>query len=98
MRIAVSLTLLLTGLPCFAAESDALAISANIQARHFPYGTVIDRSSHLRRATRLPATPVAATRRCGPGTIWRGGFSLQGDSVLQTRGECTEGYRGLSRW
>ena len=25
-----------------AAESDALAISANIQAKHMPFGTVID--------------------------------------------------------
>jgi hypothetical protein len=25
-----------------AAESDALAINANIQARHLPYGTILD--------------------------------------------------------
>jgi len=28
--------------PAFAAEPDALAISANIQARHLPFGTILD--------------------------------------------------------
>ena len=37
----IGLALLLAS-PFFGAESDALAISQNIQARHVPYGAVLD--------------------------------------------------------
>jgi hypothetical protein len=30
------------GLPCRAGEADAFAISSNIQARHLPFGTILD--------------------------------------------------------
>ncbi|MBL8219919.1 MAG: hypothetical protein JNL62_11855, partial [Bryobacterales bacterium] len=39
-RFAVSV--LLIAVPAPAAEADALAISANIQARHQPFGTILD--------------------------------------------------------
>ncbi len=69
MRIAVSLTLLVTGLPCFAAESDALAISANIQARHLPFGTVID--PVFASAT---SDQITGYSRCGDSALWTGHY------------------------
>src|SRR5436853_249616 len=42
-RLAVALAgAMLAGACAHAAEADALAISANIQARHLPFGTIID--------------------------------------------------------
>ena len=52
-----------------AAESDALAISANIQARHFPFGTVLDP---------MFASPdsnqVTGYTRCGDSALWTGAY------------------------
>ncbi len=54
---------------CFGAEPDALAISATIQARHVPYGTILD--------------PIFAGQandqiidytRCGDSAIWTGHY------------------------
>ena len=52
-----------------ATEADALFISANIQATHFPYGTVVDpifagRSSHQ----------IVGYTRCGDSAIWTGHY------------------------
>jgi len=52
-----------------AAESDALAIDANIQALHVPYGTIIDP---------IFASPssnqVVGYTRCGDSAIWTGHY------------------------
>jgi uncharacterized protein (TIGR03437 family) len=69
MRIVVSLSLLLTGVSCFAAESDALAISANIQARHIPYGTVIDPVF-----TSTTSDQITSYTRCGDSALWTGHY------------------------
>ena len=69
MRIVVSLSLLLTGVSCFAAESDALAISANIQARHIPYGTVIDPVF-----TSTTSDQITGYTRCGDSALWTGHY------------------------
>ncbi|MBV8846627.1 MAG: hypothetical protein JO307_27795 [Bryobacterales bacterium] len=52
-----------------AAESDALAISANIQARHMPFGTILDP---------INASPtsnqIIGYTRCGDSALWTGGY------------------------
>jgi len=60
---------LLSFLPvAFAAEPDALAIDTNIQARHMPYGGVMDPilSSDL--------SQVVDYTRCGDSAIWTGHY------------------------
>ncbi|MBL8175807.1 MAG: hypothetical protein JNK48_14120 [Bryobacterales bacterium] len=64
-RIAVSL--LLMTVPAAAAEADALAISANIQARHQPFGTILDPFlDHNGNVT--------GYTRCGDSAIWTGHY------------------------
>src|SRR5450432_1911849 len=50
-----------------AAESDALAISANIRARHMPFPTLLDP---------IYASPISgqivAYTRCGDSALWTG--------------------------
>jgi uncharacterized protein (TIGR03437 family) len=52
-----------------AAESDALAISANIQARHLPFGTILDP---------IYASPtsdqIVGYTRCGDSALWTGAY------------------------
>src|ERR1700676_3690949 len=52
-----------------AAEPDALAISANIQTRHLPFGTVIDP---------VFASPssnqIVGYTRCGDSALWTGHY------------------------
>jgi hypothetical protein len=54
---------------CRAAEPDALAISANIQARHTPFGTILDP---------IFASPtsdqIVGYTRCGDSAIWTGHY------------------------
>jgi uncharacterized protein (TIGR03437 family) len=63
------LALLVIASPAFAAETDALAISANIQTRHMPFGTIMD-----------PVYPSAAGAqivgytRCGDSALWTGAY------------------------
>ncbi len=52
-----------------AAESDALAISANIQARHLPFGTVVD--PFYASAT---SETITGYTRCGDSAIWTGHY------------------------
>jgi hypothetical protein len=64
-----SLAFLLTIPFCWAAERDALAISATIQARHLPFGTILDpifvaANSHV----------IAGYTRCGDSAIWTGHY------------------------
>ncbi len=50
-----------------AAESDALSIDAAIQARHLPYGTILDPVLSLPRfVLRGGLLPAAGIPRCGP--------------------------------
>src|SRR5260370_32165464 len=52
-----------------AAESDALAISIAIQARHLPFGTILDA---------VYASPdsneIVSYRRCGDSALWTGHY------------------------
>src|SRR5512132_67499 len=67
MRFFLLLTICVSCL--HAAEADALAISANIQAKHLPYGTIIDP---------MYAAPdsdqIVNYTRCGDSAIWTGHY------------------------
>src|SRR6266545_2412488 len=52
-----------------AAEADAVAISNNIQARHTPYGTILD------PVFAGPANDqIVSYSRCGDSAIWTGHY------------------------
>src|SRR3954449_9230533 len=51
----------------FCAEQDALAIDALIQARHLPYGTVLD-------PVLAAGGLVVSYTRCGDSAIWTGHY------------------------
>jgi hypothetical protein len=65
-RLAVLCAL---SLPGIASESDAVAISANIQARHMPFGTVLDP---------IYASPMSdqiiGYTHCGDSALWTGAY------------------------
>jgi hypothetical protein len=54
---------------CFAAEPDALAISANIQARHLPFGTILDPIFAA-----ADSDQIVDYTRCGDSAIWTGHY------------------------
>src|SRR5204863_6160545 len=66
--------LLISVLPCLGAESDALAISQNIQSLHVPYGTILDPQF----ASADPSSPayntVSSYTRCRDSAIWSGHY------------------------
>ena len=55
--------------PALASESDAVAISANIQAKHMPFGTILDP---------IYDSPTSNTiigyTRCGDSALWTGAY------------------------
>src|SRR4051812_31958697 len=68
--LAVCLTTLLwAATPGYASETDALAISRNIQARHMPFGTLLDPIY----ASSLSDQIVGYTR-CGDSALWTGAY------------------------
>ena len=56
-------------LPLSATEADALAISANIQARHMPFGAILD--PILVSPT---SNEIAGYTRCGDSALWTAGY------------------------
>jgi uncharacterized protein (TIGR03437 family) len=52
-----------------ASETDALAISASIRARHFPFGTILDPIY-----TSSTGTQIAGYTRCGDSALWTGAY------------------------
>lgn len=56
-------------LPLHASEADALAITANIEARHMPFGAVID--PVFASAT---SDQITGYTRCGDSAIWTGHY------------------------
>ena len=52
-----------------AAEVDALAISANIQARHLPFGTILDPVF-----ASFTSDQIVGYTRCGDSAIWTGHY------------------------
>lgn len=65
----VLLSLLVSVAAASAADSDALAISANIQARHLPYGTVLDPIF-----ADSVSDEIVGYTRCGDSAIWTGHY------------------------
>jgi uncharacterized protein (TIGR03437 family) len=63
------LLLTLSTLPARASEADALAVSANIQAKHLPFGTILDP---------IYASPssnqIVGYTRCGDSALWTGAY------------------------
>jgi uncharacterized protein (TIGR03437 family) len=55
--------------PGSSAEGDALTIDANIQARHLPYGTILDPIFTL-----TDSDQTAAYTRCGDSALWTGHY------------------------
>jgi len=68
MRCIAVLCLLLS-FSLQAAESDALAISANIQARHLPFGTILDPIF-----VAPDSDQIVNYTRCGDSAIWTGHY------------------------
>jgi len=52
-----------------AAEADALAITANIQARHVPFGAILDPIFTL-----TDSDQIAGYTRCGDSALWTGHY------------------------
>lgn len=52
-----------------AAEGDALAITANIQARHLPFGTILDPIFIL-----TDSDQIGGYTRCGDSALWTGHY------------------------
>src|SRR5580658_5538664 len=69
IRIFLVIVLLLLLPAAFGAESDALAIEANILARHFPYGTILDPILSL-----PDLSQITDYTRCGDSAIWTGHY------------------------
>jgi uncharacterized protein (TIGR03437 family) len=59
----------LSGSSARAAESDALAITASIQARHLPFGTILDPIFTL-----TDSDQIAGYTRCGDSALWTGHY------------------------
>ena len=53
----------------YASEADALAISASIRARHFPFGTILD-PIYISPTS----TQIAGYTRCGDSALWTGAY------------------------
>ena len=52
-----------------ASDSDALAISANIQARHFPFATLIDPVF-----ASPTSSQITGYTHCGDSALWTGAY------------------------
>ena len=61
--------IILAAPPGRAAESDALAITANIQARHLPFGAILDPIFTLTNSDQ-----IAGYTRCGDSALWTGHY------------------------
>ncbi len=57
------------GLAAHASEADALAISANIQAKHLPFGTILDPIY-----ASSTSNQIVGYTRCGDSALWTGAY------------------------
>jgi uncharacterized protein (TIGR03437 family) len=69
VRIAAVLAILSLIGPAWASEVDALAISANIQAKHLPFGTILD--PIYASAT---SDQIVDYTRCADSALWTGAY------------------------
>src|ERR1051325_1758741 len=69
VRFFIGLFLILgVALPAFSAQQDALGIDAVIQARHLPYGAILD------PVLSTDFAGVVSYSRCGDSAIWTGHY------------------------
>ncbi len=66
---ALTLAALLCASPLFASEADALAISANIRAKHMPFGTILDPMYAASTSDQ-----IIGYTRCGDSALWTGAY------------------------
>jgi uncharacterized protein (TIGR03437 family) len=83
-----------------AAEGDALTILANIQARHLPYGAILDPIFALTDSDR-----IASYTRCGDSALWTGHYLAaeafrykvtQAPDALNNLTAAIDGLKGLA--
>src|SRR5690348_15417146 len=55
--------------PARPSETDALAISANIRAKHMPFGTILDPFY-----VAPDSNQIASYTRCGDSALWTGAY------------------------
>src|SRR5216683_1230296 len=67
--LSAGVVLLFIGVYGSAAETDALAISANIQARHLPYGAILDPVF-----ASADSDQIVGYTRCGDSALWTGHY------------------------
>ena len=67
--IAISIVLVFGAVSSRAAEGDALSILANIQARHLPYGAILDPIFAL-----TDSDQISGYTRCGDSALWTGHY------------------------
>ena len=84
-RIALAIMLLVCG-HAHAADSDALAISANIQARHIPSDSVSILDPIYTSAT---SNQVMGYTRCGDSAIWTGHYLAAEPFDIRSRSRPT---------
>jgi uncharacterized protein (TIGR03437 family) len=69
MGVAPMLLVMSAAIPAYASDSAALAISANIQARHLPFGTILDPIY-----ASPTSTQIVGYTRCGDSALWTGAY------------------------
>jgi uncharacterized protein (TIGR03437 family) len=69
VRIGAALAILSLIGPARASEADALAISANIQAKHLPFGTILDPIY-----ASASSDQIVDYTRCGDSALWTGAY------------------------
>ena len=60
---------MMAGVRGYAGEADALAISSNIQARHLPFGTILDPVF-----ASADSNQIVGYTRCGDSALWTGHY------------------------
>lgn len=69
VRIGAALAIVTLIGPAWASEADALAISANIQAKHLPFGTILDPIY-----ASAASDQIVDYTRCGDSALWTGAY------------------------
>ncbi len=86
--------------PARASEADALAISANIQAKHLPFGTILDPIY-----ASSTSNQIVGYTRCGDSALWTGAYLAaeafrykvtQSPDALSNAQKAIAGLKGLA--
>lgn len=68
-RLCAAVLLVFAAIPAFASQADAIAISQNIQAKHLPWGTIVDPVYGSPSSSQ-----IVGYTRCGDSAIWTGHY------------------------